>query len=71
MLYMVNCCGIGFDSHLTQRVNLQKNRGKRNKSIYAASLIHTDDNYILRIGIHIDSNIFKYICGYTNTPENA
>lgn len=39
--YMVNCCGIGFDSHLTQRVNLQKNQGKRNKSIYAASLIHT------------------------------
>ena len=38
---MVNCCGIGFDSHLTQRVNLQKNQGKRNKSIYAASLIQT------------------------------
>lgn len=29
--YMVNCCGIGFDSHLIQRVNLQKNRGKTQK----------------------------------------
>ena len=39
--YMMNCGGIGLDSHLTRRVNDQKDRGKRKKSIYAASLIHT------------------------------
>ncbi|MBQ0016815.1 MAG: hypothetical protein KBT04_07520 [Bacteroidales bacterium] len=39
--YMVNCGGIGFDSHLIQRVNKQKDRGKRSKAIYADSAIRT------------------------------
>ena len=39
--YMANGCGIGFDSHVCERVNRQKERGMRGKMIYLNGLRHT------------------------------
>ncbi len=38
--YMANIGGIGFDSHVCERVNAQKERGKRSSRIYFNSLIY-------------------------------
>lgn len=38
--YMANIGGIGFDSHVCERVNKQKERGRRNKRIYLNSLLY-------------------------------
>ncbi len=40
-LYMANIGGVGFDSHVCQRVNSQKESGKRGKLIYLNALRHT------------------------------
>lgn len=39
--YMANVGGTGFDSHVCERVNRQKERGKRNKLIYLNGLQYT------------------------------
>lgn len=39
--YMANIGGVGFDSHVCNRVNRQKERGKRTKMIYFKALIHS------------------------------
>ena len=39
--YMANVGGIGFDSHVCERVNRQKERGMRGKMIYLDGLRHT------------------------------
>ena len=39
--YMANIGGIGFDSHVCDRVNAKKERGLRNKRIYINALIDT------------------------------
>jgi len=39
--YMANCSGIGFDSHVCERVNRQKERGMRGKMIYLDGLRYT------------------------------
>ena len=39
--YMANIGGIGFDSHVCKRVNLQKESGMRSKMIYLDGLRHT------------------------------
>ena len=39
--YMANIGGVGFDSHVCERVNTKKERGHRNKRIYINALIHT------------------------------
>ena len=39
--YMANGCGIGFDSHVCDRVNRQKERGRRGKMIYLNALRYT------------------------------
>lgn len=39
--YMANVGGVGFDSQVCVRVNLQKERGMRSKLIYILALIHT------------------------------
>ncbi len=39
--YMLNVGGTGFDSHVCQRVNRQKERGQRKARIYASALMHT------------------------------
>ena len=39
--YMANIGGVGFDSNVCKRVNLQKEGGKRGKRIYLNALIHT------------------------------
>ena len=42
--YMSNVGGVGFDSHVCDRVNRQKERGQRNEMIYANALRHTVTN---------------------------
>ena len=39
--YIANIGGVGFDSHVCERVNRQKERGKRSKRIYITALIQT------------------------------
>jgi diacylglycerol kinase family enzyme len=39
--YAANGCGLGFDSHVCERVNLQKERGMRSKMIYLNALRYT------------------------------
>lgn len=39
--YMANIGGVGFDSHICERVNRQKERGKRSPRIYATALVQT------------------------------
>lgn len=39
--YMANIGGVGFDSHVCKRVNIQKEGGKRGKMIYLNSLRYT------------------------------
>lgn len=39
--HMANIGGIGFDSHVCERVNSKKERGYRSKGIYLFSLLHT------------------------------
>lgn len=39
--YMANIGGVGFDSHVCQRVNAQKERGRRGKLIYLNALRYT------------------------------
>lgn len=39
--YMANCAGTGFDSHVCERVNRQKERGMRGKMIYLNALRYT------------------------------
>lgn len=39
--YMANIGGIGFDSHVCERVNRQKEMGLRSKRIYLNALLHT------------------------------
>lgn len=41
MSYMANIGGIGFDSHVCQRVNKQKESGRRGKLIYLQSLLYS------------------------------
>lgn len=38
--YMANCGGLGFDSHVCKRVNIQKEGGKRGKLIYLDGLFN-------------------------------
>ena len=38
--YMANIGGIGFDSHVCEQVNAQKERGKRSSRIYLSSLLY-------------------------------
>jgi len=40
-IYMANGAGTGFDSHVCEKVNLQKEAGMRGKRIYAAGLLKT------------------------------
>ena len=40
-VWMANCGGIGFDSHVCERVNRQKERGMRGKMIYLDALRYT------------------------------
>ena len=40
-LYMTNVGGVGFDSHVCQMVNCQKESGKRGRYIYLNALYHT------------------------------
>ena len=39
--YMANIGGVGFDSHVCERVNAKKERGRRSRRIYLNSLIYT------------------------------
>lgn len=39
--YMANIGGVGFDSHVCERVNAKKERGRRSRRIYVNSLIYT------------------------------
>ena len=39
--WMANGCGLGFDSHVCERVNRQKERGMRGKMIYLNALRYT------------------------------
>lgn len=39
--YMANCAGTGFDSHVCERVNRQKEQGKRARLIYLKALRYT------------------------------
>ena len=39
--YMANIGGVGFDSHVCERVNALKERGKRSRSIYLGALLYT------------------------------
>ena len=39
--YMANIGGVGFDSHVCERVNALKEQGKRSKLIYLGALLHT------------------------------
>ena len=39
--YMANIGGVGFDSHVCERVNALKERGKRSKLIYLGALLYT------------------------------
>ena len=39
--YMANCAGTGFDSHVCERVNRQKERGMRGRMIYLKALRYT------------------------------
>ena len=39
--YMANCAGTGFDSHVCERVNRQKERGMRGRMIYLNALRYT------------------------------
>ncbi len=39
--YMANIGGVGFDSHVCERVNAKKERGHRSKRIYVNALIYT------------------------------
>ncbi|MBR5723747.1 MAG: hypothetical protein IKX62_00050 [Bacteroidales bacterium] len=39
--YMANCAGTGFDSHVCERVNRQKERGLRGRMIYLNALRYT------------------------------
>ena len=39
--YMANIGGVGFDSHVCERVNALKDRGKRSKMIYLGALLQT------------------------------
>lgn len=39
--YMANCGGVGFDSHVCERANWQKSRGKRKRMIYVKALRYT------------------------------
>ena len=39
--YMANVGGVGFDSHVCERVNILKDRGKRSKLIYLGALLQT------------------------------
>lgn len=39
--WMANCGGVGFDSHVCERVNLQKERGMRGRMIYLDGLRYT------------------------------
>lgn len=41
LCYMANIGGVGFDSHVCERVNAKKERGRRSKRIYVNALIHT------------------------------
>ena len=39
--YVANCAGVGFDSHVCERVNRQKEQGKRARLIYLKALRYT------------------------------
>ena len=39
--YMANVGGVGFDSHVCERVNILKDRGKRSRLIYLGALLQT------------------------------
>ena len=39
--YIANCAGVGFDSHVCERVNRQKERGMRDRLIYLKALRYT------------------------------
>ena len=39
--YMANIGGVGFDSHVCERVNAKKERGRRSKRIYVSALLYT------------------------------
>ena len=53
--YMANGSGIGFDSHVCERVNRQKERGRRGKMIYLNALRYTIFHLKpIRIAVHAD-----------------
>lgn len=39
--YMANVGGVGFDSHVCRRVNIEKESGRRSRLIYLNALVHT------------------------------
>ncbi|MDO5442126.1 MAG: diacylglycerol kinase family protein [Bacteroidia bacterium] len=62
--YMANIGGVGFDSHVCERVNAKKERGRRSERIYVNSLIYTV-LHLKRIQVEIigdGESIFKGNC---------
>jgi len=62
--FILNVAGLGFDSHVCQRVNFQKSNGIRHKMIYANALQHTIRN-LSPINIEIiadDRKVFSGSC---------
>ena len=64
MSYMANIGGIGFDPHVCQRVNMQKEAGMRGKRIYLNALFHTMSSLCtLNIKVIADGNtVFEGLC---------
>jgi len=57
--FMANCAGIGFDSHVCKRVNVQKEGGKRSKLIYLDGLLYTLYNLApINVKIMLDGKDF-------------
>lgn len=60
--YMANVGGTGFDSHVCERVNHQKERGKRNKLIYLNGLQYTV-RHLKPINLQVLADGKEVFCG--------
>lgn len=60
--WMANCGGIGFDSHVCERVNRQKERGMRGRMIYLDGLRHTV-LHLQPISILVQADGEQVFCG--------
>lgn len=60
--YMANVGGVGFDSHVCQRVNVKKEAGMRGKKIYLNALRYTMMN-ISAINIRVVADGVDIFCG--------